>query len=260
LKNLIYFLLLLVSFPTIGGIAIYRGISEDQKVKVTIGNFGEGMNQFLIEITGTESELNGRVILAKKGWQHKDDINRFYFSEVGFNRILIKNNGYKTRINGSNIVFLELIEKNKKTKVYFHKILPNTEANIKNLVNKYHKSQGLAESRVKSKSRISKSLKRLNHSCSTDIVLILDWNDFIKRREKGTPSVATNYIDSITALCEKDNDYKEAVKIIKTIEVAASKKTGMHSVSIKNDKLTITIDKNVPNIKDTSNQLILNVF
>ncbi|KXO07024.1 hypothetical protein AKG98_2799 [Moritella sp. JT01] len=129
---------------------------------------------------------------------------------------------------------------------------PADIASPRKLQSKYLARQGLSESKIAVKKQIKQANSLLVKACHTSLSIDIDWNSFEKIDAKTTPGMLTNYLNSLSKLCEQDKDYQTEIQSIDTIRVKASDKDATNNVTRNNKVLMISLAKNAPNVTETS--------
>lgn len=253
---------LLNAFAREGKVLVYGGIGEEAHIKMKVAPYVpskekvETKNKYLISFDGFgEEKLDGRVILFEKRKKKKKN---YIYAQLGVDRMSVRSEGRASLLRGTVVPYLSVHHKVGKWKVYF---IGFEKLNVQKEINeKYLQDQGLELSLVKSKKKIKKALSQLNKGCKSDIKLNILWEKFAMKGEKKTPGVLARYLDSLSSICKKDDEYKMAVQKVSRIEVFPSTGTGKHQASLESGVIKLEIDRYTPNIQDASYELLLAIF
>jgi len=237
---------------------IYKSINAEIDGTIIISQYGEKDN-YLISLQGFEHRNDGETLLYRKKW-HNSNLNKGYSYElVGTNTVILRNDGRQTLILGTLVPYSEVyLDRNISTKVVFSE--NGSQRLHDELVSKYRETQGILESKVKVKSLIKKANDNFASLCSQTLNIDIEWNKFSAINQKTTPGMLKGYLSAMTKICTKDDDYREALKNISTLKVTPSSHKGKDSISIKGNTMFIAIDKDTPNVSETSYQTLLKIL
>ena len=216
-------------------------------------------NQYYLHFKGFEHDIDSNTKLYKKVWNTRDPKDGFYYQLLGTEQVNFRNNMKSTLIHGTIVPYFEVILSDRApSKVLFAE---NADIQkVRNRKSKYLEYQNIKESKVSAKKSAYQALDALNTHCAQSTTLDIDWKAFQSKDQKVAPGMLKGHMESLTKICSIDSDYKDAVNAIRSIKLSPAETTGAHSVEIKNNVLTITLDQETPNIPDSSYKLIYNAL
>lgn len=260
MKNLLYFAVFYLIFSF--------SVNAEVKGKVYQSFDSENNGEIIV----VPAEVDGHYYVNYKGFGHefdkqtmlyekiKADIGDGYrFKMVGTPFVNIKQDYYKTLINGTLVTYLNVFLPNDfKSKVVYVYDADITMA--RKVKESYHKRQLDVGSRVQASDYVNKSKKSLFEKCSNDVIVNVDWDAFKTKKSKPAPAKLSTYFKSLIKICAIDEDYLDAVREIKTINVIPSELAKKQRVDLNGTELTIHIATEQPNLPETSYQAIFDVL
>jgi|GEM_PF-4660743 len=214
--------------------------------------------QYLIYYNGFEHPIDGKVHLYTKS---DNGINngQYVFQMPNLNMTHFHSKGNSALMHGSLNPYFEvyLADKPMTKVVYYGRVSPHKVRDIKQT---YLTQQGLLESKVAVKQSLKKASLALTTACGTSPTAKIDWSSFTTKKQKTTPGMLVGFFSAMTKLCQEDSDYKEAIAEIKSIDVSLASQSNKPSVSFANATLTITLDKDMPNIPQVSYKLLTDLL
>jgi len=212
-------------------------------------------DQYLIYYNGFEHPIDGKVHLVEKS-DNGIDNGQYVYQMPNLNMTHFHSKGNSTLTHGSLHPYFEvyLADKPMTKVVYYGRVSPQKVRDIKKI---YLTQQGLLESKVAVKKAIKQAKSKLTVACDgSSVTTKIDWASFAKGKQKTTPGMLVGFIHSMATLCEEDSDYKEAINDIKTINVNLAKQSDKPAISLTDDTLSISLDKQMSNIPQISYKLL----
>lgn len=261
MKGSASFLMALLSTSAIAAEApkTYRSIGADFNAQVLVAP-SQKSGYYLLQFNGFEHEIDGQTRLYKKVLNNSSNIeDGYHYLLAGSNMVNFRNNIKRTLQNGNYIptVQIYLTDKPITNMVYRG---PADITSPRKLQVKYQARQGLSDSKIAAKQHIKQANSRLIKACYTNLSIDVDWHSFEQIDAKTTPGMLTNYLNSLSKLCEQDKDYQAEIQSIDTISVKASDKEATNSVIRDNKELIISLTKSAPNVTETSYTDLIDVL
>jgi len=237
----------------------YNSIGADFNAQVLVAP-SQKIGYYLLQFNGFEHEIDGQTRLYKKVLNNSRNIeDGYHYLLAGSNIVNFRNNIKRTLQNGNYIptVQIYLADKPITNMVYSG---PADISSPRKLQSKYLVRQGLSESKIAVKKQINQANSLLAKACHTSLSIDIDWDSFEKIDAKTTPGMLTNYLSSLSTLCEQDKDYQTEIQSIDTISVKASDKEATNNVTRNNKILIISLVKSAPNVTETSYTDLIDVL
>jgi len=228
---------------------------EAQYDATTIISPAEKEGFFYIYFNGFEHHYDGNALL----FQRVRNNSGYFYKLSGMPNVIFRSENNRAMINGTSTPYSEVYLDNETiTRMLFSNKADITEE--RKVKKKYLERQLTMVSKVAAKNAIKAATKSFNETCNTRVAIDINWSKFVKGGFKTTPSKTPAYLDALAKICTIDADYAKAVKTVKTIKVVLSQDTDKHHAKLSGDTLTLAIGDRVPNIPETSYQLLYNIF
>jgi len=252
-------LLLVAGTHASESIKVYRTVVSDYDATVIVMPTDKE-NTYLLHFKGFEHELDDDVRQYKKILNDPKAPNAgFYFQVDGLNEVNFRNNNKETLLSGTTQPYYEATLPGKASaKLIFSHLGDYREENL--LTKKYNAKQGNVISKVEAKRMIKKAQTSFEEQCGHTIKLNIDWTAFSASGEKTAPSMLASYYKALTTVCAIDSDYKQAVTSLVNLNVIPSQIDGTHRATRSGNILKLELNSKVPNVAESSYELIYNAF
>jgi len=215
-------------------------------------------NEFLIGYEGFEHAYDKQAFLytRKPGNSGADS---FVYEMNGVGATNFRSDGKRTLINGTSVPYYEVYLPGGLTfrVKYSAEANPNYKAEIQS---RYASQQGLTQSKVKAKKSIAAATKAFTESCHSSLVVNIDWDAFEAIDQKNTPAMGSTYLKALQTICAIDDDYKNAIEDITTINISPSSPDSAHAADLQGNAINLQINKHVPNVSRSGYELLFDLI
>lgn len=237
---------------------LYNSIGADFNAQVLVAPTQQA-GHYLLQFNGFEHEIDGQTRLYKKSPNSNNIEDGYHYLLAGSNKVNFRNNTKYTLQSGNHVPTVQVYLANKPMTNMVYSGAADI-ASPRKLQAKYQERQGLTESKIAAKKQIEQAQNLFSDTCNSSLSIDIDWNSFEKIDEKTTPGMLSNYLNSLSDLCEQDKDYQTEIQSIDKLTVKASQKTGVNSITRNSKELMISLTKSAPNVTETSYTDLIDVL
>lgn len=237
---------------------LYKTIGADFDAQVIVAPTQQA-DHYLLQFNGFEHELDNQTRLYVKTLNSSNIEDGYHYLLAGSNKVNFRNNTKYRLKNGNYIPTVQVYLSNKA----ITNMIYSGAADIlspQKLLTKYQARQGLTENKIAAKTQIAQAQTTFSTTCNTNLSIDINWRSFENIDAETTPGMLSNYLNSLSQLCELDKDYQAEIQSIEKLIVIPSTKTTVNSISRDDNKLVISLAKNAPNVTETSYTALINVL
>lgn len=252
-----YHIFVALLFASFSHANVYHSIDAEIQSRLVILPT-EHPDRFLIGFDGFEHEFDRQAMLYEK---HMNNHARegHYYQMLGMPYTHVRNNGHTTLIFGTSVPYLE-VHLAGRSPVKMVLTGSSDVAMKERIEQRYRKRQGYSVSRIEARKQITQTIAQLHTDCSATIKVQIDWDDFSGSEHRTTPALGARYIEALNQVCQRDDDYRQAVQEISKVKFVLAENHERHTIKRNDDQIVVELASDAPNITETSYAQLVALF
>ncbi|MEE2025503.1 MULTISPECIES: hypothetical protein [Alkalimonas] len=255
-----YFIFSLISLlcASLSYANVYHSIDAEIESRLVILPT-EHPDRFLIGFDGFQHELDRQAMLYEKRLNSRDARDGHYYQMLGMPYTHVRNNGRTTLIFGTSVPYLE-VHLAGRAPVKMVLTGPSDTAMKERIEQRYSKRQGYSLSRIEARKQVEQAAAQLHSDCAATIQVQVDWDSFAGSEHRTTPAVGARYIEALNQICQRDDDYRQAVLDISEVTLVLAESPEQHQIKRNGSQIVVGLASAAPNITETSYAQLVALF